>query len=89
MERPTDDHGLTHKVLLVPADTRFGGTISRLQARGCCLLRTVFSSRAHATAVSRRGALLAERGLRTASFAGGGGGCGGDRRAGGGGEQDR
>lgn len=31
MEKPTDDHKLTHQTLLVPADTRFGGTISRLQ----------------------------------------------------------
>lgn len=39
MEKPTDDHKLTHQTILAPANTRFGGNISRLQAR-CALLPT-------------------------------------------------
>ena len=33
MERPTDDFKLTHNTILCPADTRFGGLVSRLQVQ--------------------------------------------------------
>ncbi len=33
MERPRDDHKLTHNVKLAPRDQLFGGTVSRLQVR--------------------------------------------------------
>ena len=33
MERPRDDHKLTHNVRLATRDKLFGGTVSRLQAR--------------------------------------------------------
>lgn len=35
MERPRDDHKLTHNMRLATRDKLFGGTVSRLQVRRC------------------------------------------------------